>query len=111
MPTSGSGTVTRVDIPALREVAAQGRQTVSSFRSTLDKMEQAMNASESFWEGDAAELYRSVFRREMSSLRRAFEEFAAYPSDLDAYADTYENVEHRAETIASEAQQAVWKDV
>lgn len=111
MPTSGSGAVTRVDIPALRDAAAQGRQTVSSFRSTLDKMEQAMNASDSFWEGDAAELYRNVFRREMSSLRQAFEEFAAYPNDLDGYADTYENVEHRAENIASSAQQAVWKDV
>ena len=84
---------------------------MSSFRTTLDKMEQAVNASESFWEGDAAELYRSVFRREMSSLRQAFEEFAAYPSDLDAYADTYENVEHSAEAIANSAQQAVWQDV
>lgn len=111
MPASGSDAVTRVDVPVLRDTASQGRQTVSSLRSTLDKMEQAMNASESFWEGDAAELYRNVFRREMGSLRQAFEEFAAYPSDLEAYADLYENVEHKAETIANNAQQAVWAEV
>lgn len=111
MAAGGAGEVTRVDIPSLREVASQGRQTVSGFRSTLDKMEQAMNASESFWEGDAAELYRSVFRREIGALRRAFEEFAEYPNDLDNFADIYEGTEHRAESIAGEVQQAVWAAV
>ena len=75
--------VTRVDVPALRETAAQTQKAVSNFRATLDKMEKAMNASESFWEGDAAELYRSVFRREMTSMRQAFEAFAAHPNELE----------------------------
>ena len=112
MPTGNSGSgVTTVDIPALREVASQGRQGVAGFRGILDQMEQAMNASESFWEGDAAELYRNVFRREMSALRQAFEAFAAYPNDIDTYADTYENVDRTATVIATEAQQAVWAEV
>lgn len=112
MPTSGSGSgVTRVGIADLRDVAAQGRQSVSAFRSILDQMEQNVNSSESFWEGDAAELYRNVFRREMSAVRQVFEAFAAYTSDLDAYADEYDNVEGRAEAIAGGIQQAVWAEV
>ena len=111
MPKSGSSGITRVDIPALREVESQGRTSVAKFRKTLDKMENAVNASESFWEGDAAELYRSVFRREMSSLRQAFEEFATYTNDLQSIADTYEHVDSQATRIAAEAQQAVWAEV
>ena len=102
---------TRVDIPALRAAAANGRNGVSAFRELIDSMEQEMNASESFWEGDAAELYRSVFRRELSALRQAFEQFAAFPNEIDAVADEYDVANRRAEAIASSEEQAVWADV
>lgn len=111
MAASGSSDVSRVDIAAIRSVAEQGRTSVSNFRSTLDQMEQAFNASESFWEGDAAELYRNVFRREMSALRQVFEQFAAYPNELSDQADTFANVNTRAQQIASSITQAVWAEV
>lgn len=111
MPGSSGDEVTRVSTSVLRDVAAQGRQDVSSFRAIIDQMEQALNASESFWEGDAAELYRNVFRREMSAMRQAYEAFAAYPNDLIGYADRYDQIETEAEAIANGIQEAVWADV
>lgn len=111
MPANNSGDVSRVDIAAIREAAERGRQNVSGFRSLLDQMEQALNASESFWEGDAAELYRNVFRREMSEMRQAFEAFAAYPNELTEHADRFSNVHSQAQQIASSITQAVWADV
>lgn len=112
MPARHSGTgVTRVHTQQLRDVAASGRKSISTFRSTLDKMEQAMNATESFWEGDAANLYRSVFRREMGELRKAFEAFAEYTSDLDGHADRYDHIDTQAQAIANGIKQAVWADV
>jgi WXG100 family type VII secretion target len=112
MPAAGSGDgFTRVNTGVLRDVAAQGRQDVSSFRAIIDQMEQALNASESFWEGDAAELYRNVFRREISEMRQVYEAFAAYPSDLVGYADRYDKTETDAVAIANNIEQAVWADV
>lgn len=112
MPATGSGSgVTRVDVVAIRNAAAEGRQNVSNFREIIDKMEQAMNSSESFWEGDAAELYRNVFRKEVSSLRQAFEVFAAYPNELTEYADRYQETDTRATNIANSIEVAVWADV
>jgi len=107
----GSPDVTKVNIELLRGRAISGDALVHQLEESLVLLEQAMAATTSFWEGDAAQLYRKVLRTELGDMRSSLAEFARYPQELAAYADRYEGVDRTAQLFADEIAQATWAEV
>lgn len=95
----------KVDTAELKLKAEEAHKNIQKYREALNNISTAVKASESFWVGEAGDLYRSILETQMELIKEAFEIYSEYPKDLLEFAGIYSEViletTNKAEEIES----------
>lgn len=109
--TDATDVTLKVNTDVMRDVAADGFAKAKQLEAELQTMFTAMNNTSTFWDGEAASLYREVFANELKLFANSFAHYRAYANELVSYADHYEGVDSTAQDLADNIDQGIWADV
>lgn len=80
--------------------AAEVRHTVSGIRQRFSNIETTVNRSSGYWQGDAAEAHRAVYREMKGTVDEIFVRLEEHAKDLQEMARVYLGTEERAAETA-----------
>lgn len=99
-----------VHTEVLREKAERGTAAIKELGEIVQSLKEQMALSETFWTGEAADLFRETATVWLKGLQDAVDAIADYPHELIAYADKHEGIITKANAIASGVEDVVWTD-
>lgn len=94
----------KVDANILKAKGEDAFLKLQEYRTLLEGVQKAVADSESFWQGQAGELYRDVLQSQMKQVMKALETYADYPRQLFNYAGIYSETINRANRLAESVQ-------
>jgi len=87
---------------ALHSGAAQVQKTVESMRTRFSNIEEAVNRSSGYWQGDAADAHREAYQEMKGTVDEILARLIEHTGDLKAMAQTYLGAEKMAAAQAAE---------
>ena len=93
------GTI-KVNTDELKVKGEDAWNKIRRYRIALDQIEKAVNSSSSYWQGNAADLYRSVLKKQINMVEDTLIELQKYPEELLAYAGVYSETISKTEETA-----------
>lgn len=92
--------IVRVDNEVLLKTGEEAWQQLKTCYDALERIQTSVEASGSFWIGQAGDLYREVLKNQIESVKAALEEMAQYPKELLAYAGLYSETMSQSNSLA-----------
>lgn len=84
----------------LRNKASLVRTEVGKMKEALDDLETKLNATSSYWIGEAGDLHRKLYQDEKPNVENMISTLLEHTTDLEAIADQYEGVEREVTAIS-----------
>ena len=91
----------RVSTAAMRETAAEVKTRLTVVAGEFDNMISVMNNTSSYWQGDAADAFRSRLSGKRGKMDTMLLRLKEYISDLTTMSVIYETTERMAEQEAA----------
>ena len=94
--------VMKVSTDVMRAQATKVDGYIKAIKKDFDEIRRIVNASKSYWVGDASDKHRSLFGEYEDSIQLILSRLAEHPDDLRKMAGIYEGAEQVNETLASQ---------
>ena len=79
--------------------AASVKTKINNIRRIFESLEQRVNASNSYWKGEAGDMYRNKYKEFKDATEEIIKRLEEHVTDLNAMAGVYENAENEAVNI------------
>lgn len=89
----GENVIIRVETDKLISVSGDVEQKIKQLEQAFSNMEQKINASKGFWEGDGASAFMAQYRSKRDAIDTALSRFRENVTDLRQIAGVYAQVE------------------
>ena len=87
---------------ALQQSAQEVEKAVAELRIRFQGVEEAVNRSEGYWQGDAADTHRSIYREMKTDAEEILARFQEHAGDLRAMAANYLEAEQEVKGHAAD---------
>ncbi len=92
---NGIGNYTlKVTPEVLQTKAAELNALIENNKRLFEAIEQKINATSNYWQGDASDAYRNRYKSKKSDIETMFRRLKEHVTDLNAIAATYTKVEN-----------------
>ena len=88
-----TGMVVKVQTERLISTAGEVETKIRRLEEAFAAMEQTVNTSRRYWEGDGMTAYQAAYRQKKGTIETAFRRFRENVTDLYQIADVYEQSE------------------
>lgn len=94
--------VLKVSTQQMKQTADSTRAMLNSLKSDFEEIERSVNRTKQYWEGKAAEHYRTTFEQNKETVSEAIARLNEEIEDLQKMAGVYESAENVNTTYASD---------
>ena len=94
--------VMKVSTEVMRAQATKVDGYIKAIKKDFDEIRRVVNASKSYWVGDASDKHRSIFGEREDDIDLILRRLAEHPNDLRKMAGIYEEAEQVNEILASQ---------
>lgn len=94
----------KVNSDELKAKAEDAFKKITKYQNSLQEISATVAASESYWDGQAADAYRNILKSQMKIIEDVLTQYAEYPKTLLEFAGIYSETITKAETQVEELQ-------
>lgn len=91
----------KVEPTAMKQEAEQIRGIISKLQNEYSGLCAVVNASSGYWEGDAANAYRTYIKKLDDNMQTVLKRLSEHPDDLLKMAGLYDEAEVKATEVAA----------
>ena len=90
----------KVDVEELKMKGEDAWKKIKQYKEALEQITTVVEGGNSYWKGQAADMYREVLRKQMQTADEALKAYEEYPKELLDYAGIYSNTIMATEELA-----------
>lgn len=98
----GDNIIIKVSTQELQAASSQVGSSLSEMRNSFSAIEQAVNHSEGYWQGEAAQHHRKIYRELQGTVTEILNRVQEHMEDLQSIARNYETGEAEVRELAAD---------